>query len=269
MELNAKYIAYGAAVISLIGAFGATSSQGGILSIISAIICGIGGITSILIYKYGYLIIPFLTQRSHIVQIFEGGYEIPPAQDVIIKNVGGRYYASAFLGIKIYETTTDKSPEENMVYSEYFERAISSVKFPVKFAMMVYVIDISHHRRELETKYAEAQLKLSREREKPEPDVLKLDRYEKEVAMYEAQLNRLIAGFKPMGAIIYAMTTASGITKEAAVAEVKIQASQLRSTLANALNVEIVNLTGDEMLKCFEWEYMVPTTGEGMESATY
>ncbi|MEM4209372.1 MAG: hypothetical protein QW833_03205, partial [Candidatus Anstonellaceae archaeon] len=197
------------------------------------------------------------------------GYEIPPSQEVILKKEGNIYYASAFLGIKLYDSTTEKSPQENIVYSEYFERAISSVRFPVKFSMMVYVIDISHHRRELETKYAEAQLKLSREREKPEPDILKLDRYEKEVAMYEAQLNRLISGFKPMGTIIYAMTTATGLSKEAAIAEVKSQANELRSTLANALNVQVVHLQGDEMLKCFEWEHIIPPTATAMESAAY
>ncbi|MFN3909744.1 MAG: hypothetical protein ACK4J0_00735 [Candidatus Anstonellaceae archaeon] len=269
MELNAKYFAYAAAVVGLLGAFGSYASGSGPFAYISAFLCGIGTITSVLLYKYGYLIIPFLTQKGKIVQIMVGGYEIPPSQDVILKQDGGIYYASAFLGIKMFESTTEKSPEENAVYSEYFERAISSVRFPVKFSLMVYVIDISHHRRELETKYAEAQLKLSREREKPEPDVLRLDRYEKEVAMYEAQLNRLVAGFKPMGAIIYAMTTATGLSKEAAIAEVKSQANELKSTLANALNVQIVNLQGDEMLKCFEWEKAIPPTGIAMEGAVY
>lgn len=269
MELNARYFAYGAALIGVIGAFGAYATAGGPLSYIAAFLCGLGSFSSILIYKYGYLIIPFLTQKGKVIQIMANGYEIPPSQDVILKQDGGIYYASAFLGIKMYESTTDKSSEENMIYSEYFERAISAVRFPVKFSIMVYVIDISHHRRELETKYAEAQLKLSREREKPEPDILRLDRFEKEVAMYEAQLNRLVSGFKPMGAIIYAMTTATGLSKEAAIAEVKAQANELRSTLSNALNVQIVHLQGDEMLKCFEWEKIIPPTGVAMEGAVY
>jgi hypothetical protein len=269
MELNTKYLAYGAAALCLMGAFGAFASAGGPFSILAALICGIGGVLAVALYKYGYFIVPFLTQKGKIIQIFAGNYEIPPSQDVIIKKEGNVYYASAFLGIKIYESTTEKSPQENVLYSEYFERAISSVRFPVKFSLMVYVIDISHHRKELETKYAEAQLKLSREREKPEPDVLKLDRYEKEVAMYEAQLNRLVAGFKPMGTIIYAMTTATGLSKESAIAEAKTQATELRSVLSNALNVQVVHLTADDMLKCFEWEHIIPPTGQSMEGAVY
>jgi len=267
MEVNVKYISYVALGLCLLGALGSFISGGGILAPIAALLALLGGISAVAIYKYGYFIMPFLTQKGKIIQIIEGGYEIPPAQDVILKNSGGTYYASAYLGVKIYESTTEKSPEENMVYSEYFERAISSVRFPVKFAMMVYVMDMSKHRSKLETKHAEAQLRLAREREKPDPDVLKLDRYEKEVSMYEMQVHRLVSGFKPMGAITYLMTTGVGLSKEAATAAAKTQANELKATISNALNVQVVSLQGDEMLRCFEWEYIIPPSATSMEDA--
>ena len=61
------------------------------------------------------------------------------------------------------------------------------------------------------------------------------------------------------------MTTASGLSREAAMAAVRAQASELRTVLANALNVEVVQLTGDEMLKCFEWERFYPITPQELE----
>ncbi|MFA5108573.1 MAG: hypothetical protein WC492_03530 [Candidatus Micrarchaeia archaeon] len=267
MEVNISYISYAALGLCLMGALGAFISGGGALAPIAALLCFIGGVSSVAIYKYGYIILPLITQKSKIVQIMAGDYEIPPAQDVILKHSGGVYYASAYLNVKIYESTTEKSPDENMVYSEYFERAISAVRFPVKFAMMAYVLDMSKHRTKLETKHAEAQLRLAREREKPDPDVLKLDRYEKEVSMYEGQINRLVSGFKPMGAITYVMTTAIGVSKEAATAAAKSQANELRATIANALNVQVVPLQGDEMLRCFDWEHIIPPSSSAMESA--
>jgi len=39
--------------------------------------------------------------------------------------------------------------------------------------------------------------------------------------------------------------------------------------LANALNVEVLQLTGDEMLKCFEWERFYPTTVKELEEAVF
>ncbi len=267
MEVNVQYVTYAALGLSLMGALGAFISGGGALAPIAAIICVLGAVSAVAIYKYGYFILPFLTRQGNVVQIMEGNYEIPPAQDVILKAVGGIYYASSYLGVKIYESTSEKSPEENAVYSEYFERAISSVRFPTKFAMMVYVMDLTKHRTKWETRHAEAQLRLAREREKPDPDVLKLDRFEKEVAMCEQQIQRLVSGFKPMGAITYVMTTATGISKESATAAVKAQASELRATIGNALNVEVVPLQGDEMLRCFDWEHIIPPNAEAMEQA--
>ncbi|MFH1095395.1 MAG: hypothetical protein V1728_04215 [Candidatus Micrarchaeota archaeon] len=268
MEPDLRYFTYGAMGLCLVGTAGVFISGGQtFVTIISAFFCMAGAALTIALFKYGYFIVPFLTKQGNIVQIMEGDYEIPPAQDVILKHSGGLYYASAFLGIKLYESTTEKTHEENVVYSEYFERAISSVRFPVKFSMMVYVKDLSKHRMKWETRHAEAQLRLSREREKPEPDVLKIDRFEKEIAMCEAQLNRIIAGEKPMGAILYAMTTSTGISKDAASAAVKTQASELKSVLANALNVEVEFLIADEMLRCFDWEHIIPSSDARMEQA--
>lgn len=267
MEVNVQYVTYAALGLCLVGALGAFISGGGWLAPVAAFACFVGGLSAVAIFKYGYFIFPFLTRAGNIVQVMEGNYEIPPAQDVILKHVGGIYYASCFLAVRIYESTTEKSVEETQIFSEYFERAISSVRYPVKFSMMVHVLDLSRHRMKWETRLHEAQLKLAREREKPDPDVLKLDRFEKEVTMCEQQIQRLVSGFKPMGALAYVMTTATGISKEAATAAAKSQANELKATVSNALNVEVSLLQGDEMLRCFDWEHIIPPSPEQMETA--
>ena len=263
---NQKF-AYAAAGIALIAALGSFIQAGSIWGLAAAIVAAFGAVFAYALFKYGYLIIPLFTTFSRIVQVTDTGYEIPPAQDVILKNVGGIYYASVFLIVKIYESTSEKNQEENMVFSQAFERAISSVKFVTKFAMMVYVKDMTEFRSRIETKRAEAQLRLARERDKPDPDVLKLDKFEREVAMWDMQISKLTSGIKPMASITYLMTTATGVSKEAAAAAAKAQANELRATISNALNVEVTQLTGEEMLKCFEWEHMVPPTPQEMEQS--
>jgi hypothetical protein len=213
------------------------------------------------------MLVPLITERTRIIMKMDGGYEVPPSEDVIVKNVNGVYYASAFLGIKIFESATEKTSEENISYNEYFERAISNLKYVTKIAYMLYVEDIGQKRKMIETKRAEAQLRLARERDKPDPDVLKIDKFEREVAHWDLQLNKLIKGVKPMGVISYSMTTAAGISKESAIATVKAQASELTTVLSNALNVEVKWLKGDEMLKCFEWEKFYPTTPQELEES--
>ena len=257
---NAAIGCFAIGFMGAVGAFLATGSGGGIIAFFGAAIAGLGALFALLFYKYGYVLWPFVTSGARIVQVTDSGYEIPPSQDVILKNKNGLYYATMFLGVRIYESVTDKTPEENSIYSEYFERAISSVKFVTKFAMLVYVKDLTKYRESIETRHAEAQLRLSREREKPEPDVLKLDRYEREVAMWETQMNKMTQGVKPMGTICYVMTSAVGVSKEAATAAVKSQGNELRATISNALNVEVVPLTGEEMLLCFDWEHVIPSS---------
>ena len=238
------------------------------LSFFGAILVAIGTAGGVLVWKYGYLIIPLITQRTKTVMITAGGYEIPPSQDVIVKNSDGVFYATAFLGLKIYESMTEKATEEAIAYNKYFERAISNLKYVTKISYLLYVEDIRKKRQMIETRRAEAQLRLSRERDKPQPDPLKIDRYEQDFAFWDSQLQKLVKGVKPMGVIAYVQTTAVGISEEAAIARVRSQTGELKTLLSNALNVEVVNLQADEMLKCFEWELFYPTSIQELEDST-
>lgn len=237
------------------------------MPIIGGFLAFLGSFLGVLFWQYGYLLVPLITQRTNIVMLTDEGYEIPPSQDVIVKNANGVFYASAFLGLRIFESTTEKSAEENLVYTQFFERAISNLKYVTKIAYLLYVEDVGEKRKMIETKRAEAQLRLARERDKPQPDVLKIDKYEREVTVWDSQLTRLIKGVKPMGVIAYAQTTAAGLSKDAAIASARSQGNELRTVLANALNVEVVNLSGDQMLKCFEWERFFPTTSQELEES--
>lgn len=261
-----KMFLYGSIGIGLLGAFAAFvgGSPG---AIIGGFLAFVGAVMAALIVRYGYIIIPLITQRTNTVVMMDTGFEIPPGQDTIVKKADGTYYASAFLAIRIYESAMEKSGEQNMAYNEYFERAVSNLKYITKISYLLYVEDITQKRKNIETKRAEAQLRLARERDKPDADVLKLDKYEREVAMWDVELTRMIKGVKPMGVIAYAMTTAAGVTKDGAIAAVKAQANELRTVLANALNVEVEWLTADEMLKCFEWEKFFPVTVQELEES--
>ncbi len=261
-----KQLAYGCAGVGIFGGIMALAG-GGPIGIIGFLLAGFGSVAAVLFLKYGYMVVPLITQRTNMVLMTDTGYEVPPSQDVVLKKVGGLYYASSFLGIRIFESATEKTLEQNIAYNEDFERAISNIKYVAKIAYMLYAEDVGEERKKIETKKAEAQLRLSREREKTEPDVLRIDKYEREVAMWDNQLAKLTKGLRPMGVLAYAMTTASGVSKEAAMAAVRAQARELKVTLSNSLNVQVEPLQADQMLKCFEWEKAMPPTPRELESA--
>lgn len=266
MAEQQKMFLYGSVGMGVVGILAAFigGSPG---AIIGGPLAGLGALMAVLVIKYGYIVIPMITQRANVVVMTDTGYEIPPSQDVILKKANGIYYASAFLGIKVFESSTEKSAEQNITYNQYFERAISNLKHVTKVCYLLYVEDITQKRKMIETKRAEAQLRLARERDKSQPDVLRIDKYEREVGLWDLQLTKLIKGVKPMGVIAYAMTSAAGISKDGAIAAVKAQGNELRTVMANALNVEVDWLTGDEMLKCFEWEKIIPVTVQELEES--
>ena len=267
-QLTAKQLMYGSIALAFLGAIMAiSSSASGFLGLIGGIFAGLGGMGAIVFFKYGYLVVPLITTKARIVMVTDTGYEVPPSQDVIIKKVGNEYYASAFLAIRIFESATERTQDQNIAYNQFFERAISNMRYAVKICYLLYAEDVAEKRRMIETRKAEAQLRLARERDKGEPDVLKMDKLERETAMWETQLQRLIKGVRPMGVLAYAMTSASGVSKEAAVATLRAQVREVKVTLQNALNVQIEQLTADEMKRCFEWEYAFPSGPKEIEEA--
>ncbi|MBD3397676.1 hypothetical protein GF412_00890 [Candidatus Micrarchaeota archaeon] len=267
-QLTAKNLMYASIGLAFLGAVMAiSSSASGWLGLIGGLLAGLGGLGGVVFFKYGYIVVPLLTERQKIVMITDTGYEIPPSQDVIVKKVGNEYYASAFLAIRIYESATERTPDQNVAYNKYFERAISNMRYAVKICYLLYAEDVAEKRRMIETRKAEAQLRLARERDKAEPDVLKMDKYEREIGMWDTQLQRLIKGVRPMGVLAYAMTSASGISKESAVATLRAQVREVKVTLQNALNVQVEQLTADEMKRCFEWEYAFPSGPKAIEES--
>jgi hypothetical protein len=261
-----KYV-IGSLGIGFLGVLFSLVGGGGALSLLGGFMAGMGSIGSMLFWKYGYILVPLITQRTNIIMMSDLGYEVPPTQDVIVKSTNGVFYASAFLGLNIFESATEKSAEETIAYSQFFERAISNLKYVTKIAYMLFVEDVGEKRKTIETRRAEAQLRLQRERDKPQPDAVTVDRFERDVAIWDTQLQRLIKGVKPMGIVAYVQTSAVGLSKDAAIAAVRAQSNELRTVLANALNVDVVPLAGDQMLKCFEWEKFFPISAQELEES--
>jgi hypothetical protein len=261
LGINDKTVAAAALGIAFLTAImGVQANIPGVFKIVVVGFCVLSLILSAVVYQVGFIVLPFITRILKVREIRSGGFEIPPSQDVVLKNVGGFYYAAQFMYAKLYESATAGVEEEQSSYMDLWERAVASVDFPFKFCVLSYLDNILKFREDVETKRASAQLKLGREREKPRPDALTIDRWEREVAKQNELLARLSSGEKPLGTLMYVMTIAIGVSPEAAIAAVKGQSSELKATFSNALNLEIIELKGEDMKKCLDWEIAFPPT---------
>lgn len=251
-----------------------TALAGGILSILAAFSLGNATFTisaaalfliSIVVWKYGHILIPFLTKTANIIEIRDG-YEVSPTRDYIIKKTESGYYASKFLEIRFYESTMDKKEEQKANMLESFERAISSLKYIVKISLLVSAVDLSKHIDDIKTKRSSAESKKAKLSRENSDEGIRIDR---EVAMWNRLLDRITHGERPIEVIAYASTTAFGLTKEEAVAKVRRQAKEVRTILSGALGSDIAEMVDLDMLRCFEWDKFFPATNEELKDELF
>ena len=180
---------------------------------------------SIVVWRYGYLIIPLITRATNIVEV-RGNYTIPSSRDYVLAKSGSGYLATKFLELRFYESSQDKESEAKHHMFESFEKAISSLKYIVKISMMVSPIDLSADLDELKTKRSVAEAK--RAKISDSGDITKLDR---EIAYYNRLIDRLSHGEKSVELLAYASTTAFGLTREDAVSRANRQTKEVKTIL--------------------------------------
>ncbi len=247
---------------------------GGILSILAAfslgnalftIIAGALFLISLIIWKYGYMVIPAITKATKMVEVRDG-YEISPTRDYIIKKSENGYYASKFLEIRFYESTMDKQEEQKTSMIESFERAISSLKYMVKISLLISAVDLSKHIEDIKTKRSSAESKKTKITRENSDEGVRVDR---EIAMWNRLLDRITHGERPVEVIAYASTTSFGLTKEEAVGKVRRQAKEIRTILSGALGSDILEMVDLDMIRCFEWDKFFPATQEELRDELF
>jgi len=262
VDLSEKNIALGSlalCVLSLSVVFMSSNVIGSILTIVFLVLAVLGALLAYAAFQAGYLVMPYITKFLGVTEIVAGEYKIPPSQDVVVRNVGGLYQASVYLVAKVHEAASVGGGEmESTAYMDLWERSLSTLKFPMAYNMIVFLEDIVKYREQVETERASAQIKLGKEREKPRPDALVIDKWERELAKQDEKLAKLTSGEKPMGLLTYVVTTGVGVNDAAAIAAAKKQANEIRSTVANALNVDIRSTSGEDLRKCFYFDHFLP-----------
>ncbi len=211
------------------------------------------------VWRFGFIIKPMIMRQTHMLEGF-GRYEVPPQQDVIVKKEGNNYHATAYLLVKFTQSSTEKTADQIAVVRQSYERALSSLNYVYKISNMVCPVDLTPHVDKIKERRSKAESRLSELSSLPansntgsEMALLK-----REIESCENQLQKIQAGERPMRVVNFAMTTASSHSKDDAIARVKQQAAELKTVISSTLDTEVTQLAGDEMKRCFEWEYMLP-----------
>lgn len=220
---------------------------------------------SLLIWKYGYLLIPVFTKASNIVEVRDS-FEIPSTRDSILKKADGQYYATKFLEVRFYESSMDKNSEEKATLFDSFERMVGSLKYVVRITMMLNLLDLSNEIEKIKTRRGEIESKRSKEAKLSAEEGMRMDR---ELNYLNRLLDKFGSGDKPVEVISFASTTASGLTKEEAITKATRQAKELKTIISSSLACEVRELVDLEMINCFEWEKFQPSSNEEFQDRTF
>jgi len=213
----------------------------------------------IAVWKFSYLFTPILSKIIR-TEITIGEYKVLPSFDGIYRKVGDTYYVSKFLTANIYESTTEKTEEQKGLMIEYFERAITSFKYPVKISLLIRNIDLTKELDELRAERSRLETRKAHlATDNPEENAPQIAIIDRKIAMINKELERLTSGDRPMEVVSLIMTTASGASIDEARMKADAQAKEVQAVVGNALNVEVLPLSGNEMLKAFDFQYFIPS----------
>ena len=221
---------------------------------------------SIIVWKWGYWLGPVFSGAAG-RSIIDAKFELVPSQDVIIKKSEGSYCATMFMSVELRDTSSFKSIEQKALLMELFERAVSSLRYPVKLSLLVCALELGDYVSKLEEQRSLLEHKKAQLKGKHDADEAAY--LERQIEALSAQIRRLSSGEKPMQVLAYAQTSASGITREEVLSRVRSQAQECSALLSNALSCTIKIAAGGELLLCTDWERWVPASKSELEDQVF
>jgi len=251
MQLNETF-AYASLGIGLVFILLSATFQP--LALLSIIAAGVAW----LFYSWGNIYVPFLTRGQKDIKV-KYDFELSPAEDAVLAQMGDDYIATVFMNIDVYETMTNKSDEEVKDYAQYFERTISSLKDPIKVSTILYERDMGKYIRAIEEKKAEIDNRIAQERQKKKVDERAVEVLEREHLMWDRMLESMYKSTNRPRAVSYIISTsAMGSTKDSAVSAAKIRAREIKATFSGGMSVKVDDLSRNRMKSCYDWGSMIP-----------
>ena len=208
---------------------------------------------------YAYYFMPFIGRKNGTVILNdEPPFYVTASGNAIIVREDENIYASVFIKIPVYLSSTEMSDEEKLNFSRSFSKMITiNSRYPMKLASQLYYLNKDEYIRRISAKLNEVEDKYNKlKSDKTTPDKL-LERAEGELAMW----HNLFDGVNKspsQNQMAYAMVSAPGANEEEAVAIAMQRAEEIAAGAGSIFGVSASIATGDEMLVFVEPEYSIP-----------
>ncbi len=206
---------------------------------------------------YSYLLIPFMRQRSKdIVLSNENAYHLSPAGDATLRKDGDEFIATVYINIPLYRSATEMTDEEKIDFSRQVSRLVGVSRDPVRFTSELYMMNKDSYIQTLKDTINSIENEVVELTNKKAP-ARELDRAKGKLAMWHTVLDHVTTA-QSLDLATFAAVSARGGKEFEAVSIAQQRARELMSGVGAIFGVTPAVVTGPDLLKLIEPEYLIP-----------
>ena len=235
------------------------SSQS-IIALPFAVVAIIASVIGFAVKDYYYIFEPVLHSRGKSI-VIEGGdlFYLSSNGNAIISRVDSQLYATSFVRVPIYNSSTEMTDDQKLNFSNLFSRAISISKTPVKISSQLYPINKDEYIARINTKLNQVEERYNTVLGNKDFPKAELDRVKGEVTMWHNLLDSVSkANSRALSLVVSA--SALGSTEDEAVNLAAIKADEIVAGINTTFGIPAAIISGEELFVCVEPDHMIPPT---------
>ncbi len=206
---------------------------------------------------YTYLLVPILQQRKkNIVLSNEDPYWFSTSMDAVIRKKGEDFVATVYISVPLYKSATEMSDEEKIEFSMQVSRLVGLSKEPVRYTSEMFVMNKDNYIQTLRDKISTIETQESDILQKSKQGI-EVERIKGQLSMWRNILDKVVKTQSyELGT--YVTISASGTKEFEAVSLAQERARELISGIGAIFGISPTTITGKDILKYIEPEYLIP-----------
>lgn len=217
---------------------------------------------------YSYLVEPLMRMkgRTLVLDANEPFYLASNGKSIVIRQ-GSLIYATSFIKIPIYTSSTEMSDDERFNFATAFSKAISISSVPMRLSSQLHLINKDEYLKVITDRLNEVEDRYNSILADKSAPKTSIDRVKGEVNMWHNLLDS-VSKANSQSQVAFVTVTSLGGTEDEAVNIASTNAEQLSAGLSTALGIPTSVVNGAEMLLFIEPEFLIPasTAAESMSN---
>jgi hypothetical protein len=216
---------------------------------------------------YYYLMAPVVRQRRRdIVLSNEDAFWISSTGDAILTKNGGEYVSTVFVRIPLYRSGTEMTDEEKLNFSMQLTKLVSASELPVRYTSQLYIMNKDNYINIIRSNASSAQLEESSLTGAGASENA-IRRARGKASMWQTMLDN-VRKTTSLEMVTYATVSAKGDQEYEALSTSQQRAREVMSGIAAVFGVQPSVITGQDILKFVEPEYLIPYSTATEQMAT-